>query len=636
LVLGTVCACGREDALVRDAGVHDAGVHDADIRDADIHDAGVSDGAYTSGPNDGGDNGDAGEVPDGEPRFPPTCNTLVAQLAVVDGEPSSETELDTTRIQSALDGCVAGKSVELAASSTSNAFLTGPITIPNGVTLVVDAGVTLFASRNPADYQIGVISSTQEACGTLGSIGNGCRPLISSTSTTGAGVMGYGVIDGRGPDDLIVGGVVQSDSWYSNTVKTAETSPNKKQSNPKLISTSQANDFTLYKITLKNSPFWTVLWAGRKGAPVTSGLTVWGIKIISPHNIDNTDGIDPSNNVSNVNITNSFISNGDDMVALSSYGDGEPVSHVVISHMHTYSGFGVSIGAETFGGISDVLVDTLDQNGYYPDVPNGLAGIQIKSSADTGGLVNNITYQNICQQNESFAVRIAPVPRRKQSVPNTNSIPTYTNLVIRNMTVLASPDGSSGRFNFQGYDANHVTTLTLDNLNVLGTPSFTSENTGSPPEEYVAFTLGPGPVNPASFQSISGPGISYAGTITDKTEAAYPCSSANFQLITGELSLSTATVNNLQRLSAASSTTFTLKAVVQPASAEYAALTNPITFYDGDMAVGTAAIGGNGTLATLTLSNVAAGTHIYSAKYPADINYPADFAFGSVMVKIAP
>src|SRR5580704_13611593 len=128
-----------------------------------------------------------------EPKFPPSCTTLTAQLSVVSGGPSSETAFDTTRIQAALNGCPAGNAVELVASGSNNAFLTQPFTLPSGVTLIIDGGVTLYGSRNPADYQNGTVSGTQEACGTIGTHGNGCGALIKSKGTNGSGIMGYGV-----------------------------------------------------------------------------------------------------------------------------------------------------------------------------------------------------------------------------------------------------------------------------------------------------------------------------------------------------------------------------------------------------------------------------------------------------------
>jgi polygalacturonase len=555
-----------------------------------------------------------------EPTFPATCTTLAAQLSISNGEPSSETQFDTSRIQNALNNCNSGQAVELAASDNNNAFLIQPISIPSGVTLLVDAGVTVFASRNPADYQQG----SGATCGVVSNNGGGCAPLITSKKTTGSGIMGYGIIDGRGWDDLIVNGATQSYSWYSNTQKAYIPRPVLNQNNFDMVDLNQANNFTFYKITLKDSPEFNIHWYGQNGGAVTSGLTIWGIKIISPNNISNTDGIDPTNNSQNVTITDSYISNGDDNVAISSTSPGNPVSNVSITNMHTYSGFGISIGSHTEGGVNNVLVDTVDQAGYYPNT--GSAGLKIKSSSDRGGVVNNVTYQHICQQNERFAIRIYPFYTNPST---TADIPTYTNITVRDTTVLAGSSGSSGRFVFQGYDPNNMTTLTLNNVNVMGTPDVTS----NPPQD-VAITLGPGPVNPGALQQLSGTDVSYAGAATSSNEPPYPCSSSNFQQLTGELLLSTANATNLRSVSVNSTDTFTLNAVVQPASAEYAALSNPITFYDGSNAVGTAALGGNGTLATLSLSNVSPGTHTYTAQYPADSNY-SSFSFGSVTVNVS-
>ncbi len=554
-----------------------------------------------------------------EPKFPRSCSSLPAQLSISGGEPSSETGFDTSRIQAALDNCAAGSAVELTASGTDNAFLIQPITIPSGVTLLVDAGVTVFASRNPTDYQQG----SGAACGVVSNSGGGCRPLIKSTGTTGSGIMGYGIIDGRGWDDLIVNGTTQSYSWYSNTLKAYVPRPVLNQNNFDMVDLNQANNFTLYKITLKDSPEFNIHWYGQNGGAVTKGLTIWGIKIISPNNISNTDGIDPADNSANVTITDSFISNGDDNVAISSTEESNPVSNVSITNLHTYSGFGISIGSRTQGGINNVLVDTIVQSGYYPNTAD--AGLKIKSSSDRGGVVNNVTYQHICQQNEGAAIRIYPY----YTNPSTTAyIPTYSNITVRDVTILANPGGGSGSFTFQGYDANHMTTLTLDNLNVMGTP-----NVSAAKPQDTAITLGPGPVNPAALQQLSGTGVSYSGSASDATEAPYPCTSSSFQPLTGELLLSTATATNLQTFADSNSTDFTLNAVVEPASAEYAALTKPITFYDGNKAVGTAGLGGNGTLATLSLSNVSTGTHTYTAQYPADSNY-SEYSFGSVTVTV--
>ena len=82
-----------------------------------------------------------------EPTIPARCATLSAQIS---SPLADETHLDTPRIQQTLDSCAPGKAVVLARDGSKNAFLTGPLDLRRGVTLVVSGGVTLFASNNPA------------------------------------------------------------------------------------------------------------------------------------------------------------------------------------------------------------------------------------------------------------------------------------------------------------------------------------------------------------------------------------------------------------------------------------------------------------------------------------------------------
>lgn len=123
-----------------------------------------------------------------EPSFPPACVQLAAQLTAgpTGLDPAVESSPDTVRIQNALNACIAGQAVELLPAGPNNAFLMGPIQLPKGVTLLVDAGVTVFASRNPRDYD----SDTRQACGTLQTSNSGCVPLIAARRADGAGLMG--------------------------------------------------------------------------------------------------------------------------------------------------------------------------------------------------------------------------------------------------------------------------------------------------------------------------------------------------------------------------------------------------------------------------------------------------------------
>src|SRR5262249_9297794 len=84
-----------------------------------------------------------------EPSFPLPCAVLTAQQSA---SSLNQSLFDTSRLQSAINGCPVGQAVELSGSGSINAFLTQPITLKAGVTLLLDPEVTLFGSTNYSDY----------------------------------------------------------------------------------------------------------------------------------------------------------------------------------------------------------------------------------------------------------------------------------------------------------------------------------------------------------------------------------------------------------------------------------------------------------------------------------------------------
>ena len=277
---------------------------------------------------------------------------------------------DTANIQGALTDAAPGGSnhsgcVELAPSSGGySVLLLNPITIPAGVNLIVDAGVTLVGTRNVAAYQV----TGGKPCGGVGG-GSGCKPLITfgaNSSSQHSGVYGYGVIDGRGyaPMDLsevsssytptTVPSGYASPTWWGQTLykSSAQT-----QSLPALIDVASDN-VTLYKITLRNSPFYHVEVNGQR-------FLSWGVKIATPWNVGNTDGIDVFD--ANANVINSVISTGDDDVAVQAYwvaGDPVvPVDNVLIRGTTTYGRNGVSMGASSQAGIYNIYVTDINETG---------------------------------------------------------------------------------------------------------------------------------------------------------------------------------------------------------------------------------------------------------------------------------
>ncbi len=104
-----------------------------------------------------------------EPQIPSSCTKMKAQLRSVSNDiaEADEGKLDTERIQKALDHCKAGRAVELVGSRGRDAFLTGPLEMRTGVTLLVDKGVTLYGSRDAAMYEVKGEGATTGVCGTI-------------------------------------------------------------------------------------------------------------------------------------------------------------------------------------------------------------------------------------------------------------------------------------------------------------------------------------------------------------------------------------------------------------------------------------------------------------------------------------
>ena len=109
-----------------------------------------------------------------EPQIPAACITLEAVVVANNGviADKDERSLDTGRIQNAIDTCTAGKSVVLRAAGMKNVFLTGPLSLRSGVTLVVDVNTALVASRDPRLYDL-----APGSCGVFAAPGSSRWPV---------------------------------------------------------------------------------------------------------------------------------------------------------------------------------------------------------------------------------------------------------------------------------------------------------------------------------------------------------------------------------------------------------------------------------------------------------------------------
>ncbi|HVV16032.1 MAG TPA: glycosyl hydrolase family 28 protein [Polyangia bacterium] len=395
-----------------------------------------------------------------EPSLPASvCTTLSATKAVAANGLPAEANADTTAIQTALSGCGAGKAVKLVPSGGNDAFLIGPIRVPAGVTLWVDKGVTLFGTRDPSVY--------------------GSASALITVTGAGSGIVGDGVIDGQGGEP----NVGSTQSWWDQNAGSSGNSP-------ALIQVTGASQFTLYRIRLQNSPKFHVKLSA-------SGFVVWGVTIKTPSkatnsagtaltysNAHNTDGIDPGESASNGTIACSTISVGDDQIAIKG-SSATGVTNLTIAHNHFGAGHGMSIGSEFTGGVSGVKVYDLSIDNMGTGTSGGSSnGIRIKSDSSRGGLVNDVSYSDVCMRNVSNAILLTPF----YSTATGSDIPQFTNITIKDVHVV-SGGSNAPKVTLDGYDSSHLNSVTLDNVVVDGV---SSSNVSA---SYTKVTLGPGAVN---------------------------------------------------------------------------------------------------------------------------------------------
>jgi polygalacturonase len=416
-----------------------------------------------------------------EPRIPASCIVLTARLvsqgaALAD---SDEGKPDTSRIQQAMDRCKPGQAVELKPGVGHDAFLSGPLELRRGVTLLVDKDVTLFGSRNPRDYDV-----VPGLCGTItekkypytqGISGHACKPLIGGTDVADAAVMGDGIIDGRGGTKLLG----QNISWWELAEKSIQgwpseytswargvgkvpvtlapaTAPPGLQNNPRMMILAHCDNFTLYRIQLRNSPNFAVSYAGG------NGFTVWGIVINEPKDALNGDGInlgqpwpEVATDTTNVIIANSYIHAGDDNLAIKSR-TGSATTHVSVIHNHFYAGHGIGTGSSTSGGISHVRVSDLTLDGTS-------TGINMKSNDKLGGLVDDVEFENICIRGARTPISIGThsgsTGHHEVDATESNKPPQYTDVRLSDVLI-----EGGGRIGIDGLDAAHRLSVSLHNV----------------------------------------------------------------------------------------------------------------------------------------------------------------------------
>jgi polygalacturonase len=343
-----------------------------------------------------------------QPSTPTECETLSAQFtsSEVDVEDPTTSD-DTTRIQDALNSCEgSGKAVVLASSGSDNAFLSGKLTIESDESLVVNSGVTLYGNNS--------YNSESE---------------LIDVPNSNTGIYGPGTIDGR-----------------ANVYTFSDT--------PRLVQTNNASNFISYDITLQNAAHPNLYIQGGNGA------TVWDTTINTSPNQANADGID-IDSITNVTVNDSNITAGDDGIAVKT--NEAAASNITVENTNVYGTHGLSIGSQTFDGVTNVLFN----NDYvYGKTSGGVEStdanaINIKTDPDCGGLVKQVTYEGICIK---YAKHLIIVNAEYGSCSGTAGTPQFQDIIVNGAK---SEDSESGAYEtFAGYSSSYLAQIYLANIDL--------------------------------------------------------------------------------------------------------------------------------------------------------------------------
>ncbi|MGH2887423.1 MAG: glycosyl hydrolase family 28 protein, partial [Solirubrobacteraceae bacterium] len=158
------------------------------------------------------------------------------------------------------------------------------------------------------------------------------------------------------------------------------------------------------------------------------------------------------------------VQDGDDCVAIKSIPVLAPSSNITVRDVHCYGTHGISIGSQTGGGISNILVrdDTLSGTDSLGNVSTDNNGIRIKSDALYGGVTQRVSYEDVCMTGIKHLLYFNP-----HYAAGGTTIPTVRDIVLNGVVAVNSAKGAYSLF--QGYDASHPLQIDLENIQLDNT-----------------------------------------------------------------------------------------------------------------------------------------------------------------------
>lgn len=343
--------------------------------------------------------------------------TAAPYLAVGNGE-----ELNTERIQRAIDDCGAGDAVYVP----EGVFLTGALRLHSDMELYLEEGAVLQGTAQVLDYLPkipsrfeGIEMQCYSSVLNLGNLDN-----MEDQETAGYGenkadpehtenpeyavkpgkgarqdfvcenvvIRGHGTIASGGQllaerviarERKELGEKLEQMGELAAECECAETIPGRVR--PRLVNISRCRHVLLAGVTFRNGASWNVHMI------YSSDIVTHGCTFVSEE-VWNGDGWDPDSS-ENCTIFDCDFHTGDDGIAIKSgknpQGDkiGIPCRNIRIFDCRSAFGHGITIGSEMSGGVEDVSV-------WDCDLGQSIYGLEIKGTWKRGGYVRRIRVDN--------------------------------------------------------------------------------------------------------------------------------------------------------------------------------------------------------------------------------------------------
>lgn len=339
------------------------------------------------------------------PKIPDRTFNIVDYGAVGDGK-----TVNTEAITKAIQACSAAGGGKLVVPKGT--FLTGPIVLASNLNLHLEKGAVLLATDDIDTYPMRK---------------NRYVDWITANDAHDIAITGPGTIHGNGR------------KWWTKYRKRKFLPPGEKQYSeiyphrPHMIVLKRCERVLVEDVLLTHSPMFHLIPESCRD------VVIRNIRIISPDeggDTPNTDGIDPSG--WNILITDCYITTSDDNIAIKPSArrgpNGEPsCQNITIRNCTFGRGHGLSIGGQTPNGLENLVVRDCRWEGTEH-------GFRCKANRKSGGLVENITLENLTMKNVGIPIliysyydKIPPAVADDKPQEITATTPIWRNIRIKNL-----------------------------------------------------------------------------------------------------------------------------------------------------------------------------------------------------------